>query len=174
MDNNQGSKTSGGVEIRRSGFSDIERMMEVFAAAREFMIRTGNPSQWASTYPSIEQLTADIESGDSFVCLSSGRIIATFLLRGGDDPTYEHIYDGKWLNNAPYATIHRIASSGEVRGMFSKVMDFALERYTTIRIDTHRDNRVMQHLVEKAGFAYCGIIHCWNGEERLAYQLSCF
>ena len=24
----------------------------------------------------------------------------------------------------------------------------------------------------KAGFEYCGIIHCWNGDERLAFQLT--
>ncbi len=27
-------------------------------------------------------------------------------------------------------------------------------------------------LIRKEGFAYCGIIRCWNGTERLAYQHS--
>jgi len=43
-----------------------------------------------------------------------------------------------------------------------------------IRIDTHKDNRIMQHNIEKHGFTYCGIIYLANGDERLAYQkLSC-
>ena len=49
-------------------------------------------------------------------------------------------------------------------------MEFAMNRYNSIRIDTHRDNTVMQRAIVKAGFTYCGIIHCWNGSERLAYQ----
>ena len=51
-------------------------------------------------------------------------------------------------------------------------MEFALHHYDTIRIDTHRDNKVMQNAIAKAGFEYCGIIHCWNGDERLAYQFG--
>lgn len=146
-------------------------MQEVFACARAFMRETGNPNQWDETYPSDEQLRADIERGDSYVCLEGDRIVATFVLRGGDDPTYAEI-DGAWLDDRPYATIHRIASSGERSGVFAEVLRFALRHYDTLRIDTHRDNRVMRHLVEQAGFAYCGVIRCWNGSERLAYQMS--
>lgn len=160
------------MKIRKATLSDIPRMMEVFAIARRFMAATGNPNQWAATYPSTQQLTADIMSGDSYVCLQDGRIVATFVLRGGNDPTYEVIYHGAWKNDNPYATIHRIASSGEIKGIFSAVMEYALQRYSTIRIDTHRDNKVMQHAVKKAGFDYCGIIHCWNGDERLAFQYN--
>lgn len=156
--------------IRHTRPGDIPRLQEIYALARQFMAETGNPNQWAPTYPSLEQLNSDIASGDSYVCLYQGHIEATFLLRGGNDPTYEHIYEGAWLDDAPYATIHRIASSGKVRGIFRLVLDFALQHYHTLRIDTHRDNRVMQHLFTQAGFAYCGIIHCWNGDERLAYQ----
>lgn len=156
--------------IRSSILSDIPRLQEVFAVARQFMRATGNPNQWAESYPSVDQLTADIERGDSFVCIHDGRIVATFVLRGGIDPTYNIIYEGAWKNENPYATIHRIASTGEVRGIFDVVMNFALRTYGTIRIDTHRDNVVMRRLVERKGFEYCGIIHCWNGDERLAFQ----
>lgn len=156
--------------IRKATLADIPVMQEIFAIAREFMAATGNPNQWAENYPSLEQLTSDIDSGDSYVCLEDERIVATFLLRGGSDPTYDIIFDGAWPNNNPYATIHRIASNGEVKGIFRKTMDFALQHHATIRIDTHRDNKVMQNAITKAGFEYCGIIHCWNGDERIAYQ----
>ena len=136
------------------------------------MAQNGNPNQWADSYPSVQQLTDDINSQDSYVCQDNGKIIATFVLRGGNDPTYSVIYDGAWSNDNPYATIHRIASSGARRGIFRAVMDYALKQYTTIRIDTHRDNRIMQNAIAKAGFEYCGIIHCWSGDERLAYQFN--
>ncbi len=42
---------------------------------------------------------------------------------------------------------------------------------SNIRIDTHLDNRIMQHVIKKYGFTYCGIIYLASGDERLAYQL---
>ncbi len=158
--------------IRKSTLEDIPLMLDIFAIARRFMTETGNPNQWSDTYPSVQQLADDINSGDSYVCLKEGKMVATFVLRGGNDPTYDKIYDGAWKNDNPYATIHRIASNGEVKGIFDTAMEFALHHYDTIRIDTHRDNKVMQNAIAKAGFEYCGIIHCWNGDERLAYQFG--
>lgn len=173
-----------GMIIRKTALSDIPQLQRVFSVARKFMAQTGNPNQWAESYPSEELLQRDIESGDSFVCISTRlpygqqrsqgcrQIVATFVLRGGEDPTYREIYNGAWLNNKPYATIHRIASDGTQKGIFGQVLAFTHQRYDTVRIDTHRDNHVMQHLLQKHGFAYCGIIHCWNGDERLAFQTS--
>lgn len=158
--------------IRKSIVTDIPRMMEIFAIARRFMKETGNPNQWADNYPSEDLLKEDIQSGDSYVCISENNIVATFVLRGGKDPTYDIIYDGEWKNDLPYATIHRIASSREAKGIFNSVMGFTLQTYLSIRIDTHRDNKVMQQAILKSGFEYCGIIYCWNGDERLAYQFT--
>ncbi len=158
--------------IRPTSADDIPRLMEIFAIARRFMAATGNPKQWAEDYPSEELLRSDIESGDSYVCVCGAKIVGTFVLRGGDDPTYSVIYDGAWQNTLPYATIHRIASSGEVKGILHIAMKFALKNFVTVRIDTHRDNTVMRNAILKENFTYCGIIHCWNGSERLAYQYT--
>lgn len=158
------------MEIRRTTEADIPCLKAIFGVARQFMVATGNPHQWAEDYPSRAQLMEDIERRESYVCVADGEVVGTFVMRQGDDPTYACIYDGQWLRQAPYVTIHRIASGMKVKGLFRAVMDFALHEGLDIRIDTHRDNVVMQHLVEQAGFAYCGIIHCWNGDERLAYQ----
>lgn len=160
------------MEIRHTTPEDIPFLEEVFATAREFMIATGNPTQWTDGYPKNELVLEDISRGDSFVCIEDGAIVGSFVLRPGNDPTYEKIYEGVWKNDNPYATIHRIASNGKVKGVFAKAIEYALQNYSTIRIDTHKDNVVMQHLVEKAGFEYCGIIYCWDGSERLAYQLN--
>ncbi len=158
------------IQIRQSSVKDIPRLQEIFAIARKFMAETGNPNQWGADYPSDEQLRNDIENGDSFICIAENKIVGTFVLRGGNDPTYDIIYDGAWQNDLPYGTIHRIASSGEMKGIMHIAMQFALQHYQSIRIDTHRDNQVMQNAIHKEGFTYCGIIHCWNGSERLAYQ----
>lgn len=159
------------LEIRKTRKEDIPRLKQIFATARQFMASNGNPDQWAPSYPNDEQLLNDINNGDSFVVISDSRqIVATLVLHAGIDPTYNTIYEGQWLNDAPYATIHRIASNGEVKGIFRLALQFALNRYDNIRIDTHHDNIVMRNAIMQNGFSYCGIIHCWNGDERMAYQ----
>ena len=40
----------------------------------------------------------------------------------------------------------------------------------SLRADTHADNKIMQHLLEKNGFTRCGIIHVADGTPRIAYQ----
>lgn len=88
------------------------------------------------------------------------------------EPAYGVIEDGFWLDDTlPYHVIHRIASFPEARGIFSDLIAWSMERDRNLRIDTHRDNRIMQHCIRKAGFRYCGIIHLANGDERLAYQM---
>ncbi len=160
------------IVIRKSTVEDIPALQDIFDLARKFMAETGNPNQWAEGYPSEELLQEDISSGDSYVVRKGTAVVATFVLRGGNDPTYNFIYDGVWQNDGPYATIHRIASNGQVKGILHLAMTFALQIYDSIRIDTHRDNQVMQNAIRKEGFAYCGIIRCWNGSERLAYQYT--
>ena len=162
-----------GVSIRHTRMEDIPRLQALFSHARSFMLETGNPSQWTAAYPSEELLRKDIGSRDSYVVEDEKQtVIATFVLRGGVDPTYDVIYEGRWLNDAPYATIHRIASDGTRKGILHLAMQFALLDYRNIRIDTHRDNQVMRNAIAKEGFVYCGIIHCWNGDERVAYQFQ--
>lgn len=57
-----------------------------------------------------------------------------------------------------------------MHGIWDCVLTWAFERTHTLRIDTHRDNHIMQHNILKHGFTYCGIIYLLSGDERLAYQ----
>lgn len=151
--------------------ADGERLLEVFAAAKGIMVADGNASQWTDGYPSLEIVQADIEKDGGFVVEDDGKIVAYFAFLHSPEPTYDKIYDGKWLDDTkPYHVIHRIASFPEVHGIFQSIMEFCLARERNIRIDTHRDNKIMQHNIQKFGFKYCGIIHLANGDERLAYQ----
>ena len=156
--------------IRKTTIADIPQLREIFVIARQFMANTGNPSQWVDGFPSDEQLTQDIENGDSYVVEKDEKVVATFVLRGGIDPTYNIIYEGKWLNDKPYGVIHRIAAVERGKGVASFCIKWCLERMPNIRIDTHKDNIPMQKTILKNGFQYCGIIFTNNGTERLAYQ----
>ena len=101
--------------------------------------------------------------------LAAPRIVAYFALLPSPEPTYD-VIDGAWLTDEPYGVIHRMASYPDIHGIFSTIIDYAASRYTHLRIDTHRDNRIMRHLIEKHGFTYCGIIWLEDGAERLAYE----
>ena len=140
----------------------------------------GNQDQWSAPgFPDDSLLLRDIareggfviSSGGSSVILSEAKesIVAYFALLPSPEPTYD-VIDGAWLTDESYGVIHRMASYPEVHGIFSTIIDYAASRYAYLRIDTHRDNRIMQHLIEKHGFTYCGIIWLEDGSERLAYE----
>ena len=157
------------LEIRKSTYDDLNRIAEIFTYARKQMALNGNPSQWKNDRPSMELVKKDIDVSNSYVVLNEGKIVATFAFIVGIEPTYLDI-DGKWLDDDPYGTIHRIASDGSVKGVFDQVIDYVSKRGVDIRIDTHKDNKIMRHLIEKNGFVYCGIIIVDDGTPRLAYQ----
>lgn len=157
--------------IRPTTHSDLPEVMEIYAIAHDFMCRAGNATQWADGYPSTEYIASEIDAGHSFVCENqTGELVGTFCFIIGDDPTYEIIYEGKWLNNDLYGTVHRIASSGKEKGVAEACFRWCFTQCGNIRVDTHRDNRVMRKILERQEFTYCGIIYVSNGTERLAYQ----
>ena len=165
-------------KIEKTKPEQLEAVMGLYANARRFMAEHGNPNQWGTTFPPVEMIEADIEEGSSYVCVVNGRIAAVFYHRRGfvcgvsDDPDYRRIDDGQWLNDAEYGVVHRITSDGQTKGVASFCLNWALEQCGNIKIDTHRDNVVMQNMLKKNGFSYCGIVYMEDGSERLAYQKS--
>jgi len=157
--------------VREAKPTDITDIMQVMEAAKKIMRSSGNMHQWEDGYPSEAVIFSDMEKHGSFVIEDSGRIVAYFAFLLSPEPTYSKIYDGEWLDDTQsYHVIHRIASYPDVHGIFNDIMDFCFSHDANIRIDTHKDNRIMQYNIEKYGFTYCGIIYLANGDERLAYQ----
>ena len=163
--------------IRKSKFSDLSRIMEIYSIARTFMAAHGNPNQWGPTnWPPEELIQKDIENGNSYVCANdAGRIIGTFFFTYGSDiePTYRTITEGAWLDDSSYGVVHRIASDGSEKGVGLFCLNWAYEQCGHLRIDTHGDNIIMQNLVKKAGFVHCGTIYVEEDDyPRLAYEKS--
>lgn len=166
----QARKDTGQMTIRHTTPADYGRIQEIYAYAREQMRQAGNPSQWGHNRPSGETLLQDIQNGQSHVLEEKGQICGVFTFIIGEDPTYRIIEQGQWLNAAPYGTIHRIAANGAGKGIFRECLAYCLARIPNIRIDTHRDNAAMRHLLEKHGFRKCGVIYVEDGSPRIAYQ----
>ena len=157
--------------IRKSETRDLERMLEIYAYARQIMADNGNPHQWGDEgYPKRELIAADIAKGISYVMEDETGIYGVFTFIIGEDPTYGYIENGQWLNDNLYGTIHRIASDGSRNGLLKECVAFCETQIDDLRIDTHHDNTIMQHLIPQCGFTECGVIYVADGTPRKAYQ----
>lgn len=156
--------------IRNAVPGDLPRIEEIYAYARAFMAKTGNPNQWGKTNPPHEWLVEDIRKELLHVIEDEKGIHGVFYFYIGDDPTYGKIEDGAWHYDEPYGTIHRIASDGS-GGILRTAVEFCSQMIDHVRIDTHHDNVIMQRAVAKLGFKRSGIIHLANGSPRIAYEL---
>lgn len=153
--------------VRPAVMEDLDRILDIYAEARRFMEENGNPTQWHSGYPRRELLEQDIRLERLFAVVRNDEICGAFVFFIGDDPTYRYI-EGSWMADTPYGVIHRIAGQGG--GIFADALAFCEAQISHIRIDTHHDNKPMQHVVEKAGFSCRGIIYVEDGSPRIAYE----
>ena len=160
--------------IRKAELKDLTKLNELYEAARRYMRENGNPDQWGTGYPNDEIIIEDIKSG---VLYTDEGVNFAFVLMG-EEEAYKTIYEGKWLNNEPYLTLHRVAGNGKVKGVFSQIFEFSLEKMkeagiSNLRIDTHEKNLTMQNAVTRQGFVRCGSVKLREGE-RIAYQYKLF
>jgi len=157
--------------IREARVGDMTEILKVMEAAKKIMRQSGNMHQWEDGYPSETVIMNDMAKNGAFVIEDDDEVVGYFAFLPSPESTYNKIYEGNWFEESlPYHVVHRIASYPDVHGVFSSIMDFCFMHDTNIRIDTHRDNKIMQHNIQKHGFVYCGIIHLLSGDERLAYQ----
>lgn len=157
--------------IRKAVEEDLGDLLKIFDTARKFMRANNNPGQWSDNYPGKEIILSDIRNGNCYMGQNDeGETVFAFAFIVGNDPTYEVITEGNWLNDRPYGTIHRIASNGKTGGALKAAVDYCFQRTDNIRIDTHKDNAIMLKGLEKLGFIKCGIIRCRDGSPRIAFQ----
>ena len=165
------------IMIRKANNFDVEKVLEIYSQAREYMKEQGNSEQWGDNYPSESLVSKDIADGKCYVCESKGELGAVFYFAIENDPCYDVIKDGQWRNDRLYGVVHRVAV-GEVmrgQGIAGKCISYAVKECRKcgiydLRMDTHVDNIPMQHFFEKNDFRKCGIVYMEDGSERLAYH----
>ncbi|HEY0046086.1 MAG TPA: GNAT family N-acetyltransferase [Flavobacterium sp.] len=160
------------MEIREAAREDVDKIMPIIDAARQLMRDTGNLTQWTEGYPSRQVILDDIKNKHAFLCVENAEAVGYFCFIQGEDPDpcYKVIEGGAWLSDGPYGVIHRLASSGKVKGIAEQAFDFAFNQIGNIKVDTHHDNLPMQNFLQKNGFSYCGIIYVGDGSPRDAFQ----
>ena len=157
------------MEIRKAAAEDLTQILAVYEYARNFMAQNGNPNQWRKGYPWPDMLQEDIDTGRLYVVTQAGEICGVFAFIPGVDPTYGYI-EGRWHSDTPYAAVHRVASNGKAKGIMAACIEYCAARCSHLRMDTYKDNHIMQRALEKQGFAYCGIIYLETGSPRMAYD----
>lgn len=163
--------------IRKTTAKDIDAVLKIFEDAKAYMLANGI-DQWQKGYPNRETILRDIETSVGYVLTEGNEVLASAaLFLGTPDPTYQKIYQGKWLSDAPYGTIHRVAVKKDQKGKrLASILMASLENtireqgLASVRIDTHRDNLPMRRHLQKDGYQQCGIIHLLDGDERIAFE----
>ena len=164
------------LRFRKGEERDLERIMVLVADAQNWFREQGI-DQWQDGYPTSEIISDDILGGENYVVELNDVVIATFVASFAGEPTYSVIKGRGWLNEKPYAVVHRIAVADECRrkGIAKEILHFTEEQCAergieNIRIDTHCDNNAMRSLLKKLGYTHCGRITLTSGAFREAYH----
>ncbi|MDR0383805.1 MAG: hypothetical protein LBH47_00560 [Christensenellaceae bacterium] len=126
--------------VRKARPDDIDEIMRIYRAAKQFMVNTGNPNQWTGDWPYKEIVLEDIQKRELHKVLFNGNIVGCFGLE----------------EKLTHAEIHRIAADGTVKGIAKFVLDFVFNRVDKVLAETSFDNKIMQHIFTKYGFKTTG------------------
>lgn len=161
----------------KATLNDLKQVMEAVEDSREVLRLQGN-GQWQDGYPSKDDFVNDINNGRLFVTFDQdpNEIIGVCALTYREED-YHHLYEGEWLTDYTYMVMHRVAIKKKYkgRGYGKKLFDLFIEEaknegYRSLRIDTHEGNLVMRHLIEKAGFTYCGKAILTPDKDRMVFE----
>ena len=162
------------MELRLAQRQEAEMCYQCIEDARAYHRSLGFV-QWHPDYPTQQTILDDIARSIGYAFTDDAGIIGYCCIVIGDEPAYQ-IIDGAWKTDKPYAVIHRMAFNRRIRGSglsheaFQLLKDFCrLNCIDAIRLDTQEENKVIQHILSREGFEYCGLIQ-FDGGPKQAYE----
>lgn len=162
------------MELRKARLNEAESCYRCIEDARAFHKSMGF-EQWHPDYPTQQTILGDIAQETGYVFVDKDEIIGYCCIIIGDEPAYRNIM-GAWKTNRPYAVVHRMAFRRMARGRgLSQIALDLIKRFclsnqiNAIRIDTQGENKIMQHILDRERFQYCGLIQ-FDGGPKLAYE----
>lgn len=151
--------------FRQAGERDLERAVAIMNDAIRRLGEAG-VDQWQHGYPNRERLERDIEEGIGYVLCEEDEVVAYGAMVFTGESAYAEISNGRWLTSeGDYAVVHRMCvaeqkvGKGYGRRFIAEAERVASQSKRSMRVDTHADNKVMQHLMPSMGYTYCGIIY---------------
>lgn len=164
------------MNFRKAEKKDIDAVMQIISDARARIEKLGI-DQWQYGYPSRDVIIDDVKRGRFYLGTEKDEIFSVFAMITDGEPTYDKIYDGKWLTAGRYVAVHRIAVNGKTvrHGIGSETLRYIASEavkngFESVRIDTHEGNIPMRRMLEKNGFTHCGTIYLAGGQKRVAYE----
>lgn len=160
--------------FRKAKITDVS---EIWVILQQAILRRKNEGsdQWQDGYPNLEVVKNDIKNSYGYVLTEAKTIIGYCAILINDEPEYLNI-EGKWLTNADFVIVHRIAISeshigkGLSKTIIENIEDLARNiNIHSIKVDTNYDNFAMMKIFDKCGFSFCGIVH-FRGSPRRAYE----
>ncbi|MDY5629029.1 GNAT family N-acetyltransferase [Limosilactobacillus coleohominis] len=166
------------MHIEKAQLKDYERIVEILKDGRNQLAERGI-DQWQGDYPNPQHVKEDVENGFAYLVHSDDdETVGTFTILPSPDHAYDNL-DGEWLmETEDYLTIHRVAIHSDHAGqgyaskLFQEVISYINNNRTdikSIRIDTHEDNKAMQHLITKSSFTRVGTLHGVYRPEETSY-----
>lgn len=159
--------------FRKATEQDITVIEQIIRAASARLGAAGI-DQWQRGYPNRSSIEKDVAEGVGMVLCEGDTILVYGAVIFSGEPAYNDLTGGEWLTQGEYACVHRLCTNEIFVGMgFSKhfmlaAEAMASERVKSIRIDTHPDNKIMQGLISRLGYSYCGDVVIES--RRLAYE----
>lgn len=160
--------------FRKATEKDLKTATALIEQAKVFL-RENGVDQWQTGYPNEEAIAGDLQRGEGYVMEVDGQVRGYACISFAGEPCYNELA-GKWLSDLPYGVVHRMAiddvckGKGAVPAFFRFAEELCRERdIRSIRVDTGADNRMMQRVLEKQGFTYCGTV-CFDNSEKIAFE----
>lgn len=163
------------IELRKVKIEEAHIALDMLSDARNHQREQGF-EQWSDDYPNMDTVLDDISCSSAYFFVKDDIPFGYAYIGFNGEVIYNKI-QGEWKSNRKYAVIHRLAFGKEVQGKglskstFQAIKEFVGSRgIHSIRIDTHEDNKKMQHILEREGYQHCGIVTIPEGL-RLGYEL---
>ncbi len=155
--------------IRKGKFSDLDVIDEIAVKVIKNM-KESNIPQWDYCYPRKEHYLQDVEDECLYVFDDFG-IFGAITLKPQNDPPYEDI--NNWTDDESLV-IHRVIVDPTItrKGVASKFFAFAEDLakkmgYTSIKVDTHKENYKMNGFLKKLGYVEMGYL---PSIDRIAFE----
>lgn len=164
------------MQFRKAKIEDLPVMMGIIEEAQASLKALGI-NQWQNGYPSKEVIENDINNHNAYVLTDNNTITGMATVIFNNEPTYDVIYNGKWLSINDFVVVHRLAVSEKEKkkGIASKIIGEVsrlakTKNISSFKIDTHEGNYPMQRMLMKNGFVKCGTIILKDGNPRIALE----
>lgn len=155
------------MQLRKATMADFNQIITILKDGANQLAEHG-VDQWQGDYPSHDQIKEDIKNGWAYLAVSDDHeTVGAIAIVDGPDHVYDNL-NGKWLCDTDnYVVIHRVAIKSEHagKGYATQLLNSVInkirqsDKVDSIRIDTHEDNKAMQHLINKMGFTQVGKLH---------------